>query len=184
MCHVGPRHRRTPWGYSTTYIGHLDITPPLNAAEVEWLTALAEWQGGPQGDVFTVPMNPRAVWSLAMAKAGGSIASSAPEGMPRGTTDWRPCLDGCRLEWDRIEKSNDAIPSIRFLVDHFLGPQALARDAGGDDFAAFSFDHALDGVIAAYRDDTEELFLIRAEDSRLSQETVVAGSDPCAGLGW
>ncbi len=171
-------------GYSTTYIGHLDITPPLNAAEVEWLIAFAEWRGGPHGDVFRVPMNPRAEWSLAIKEAGGSFSSSDPEDLPRRATDWRPCHDGCRLEWDKVEKSNDAIPSIRYLIDHFLGTAAMARDAGGDDFAAFTFDHVLNGVIAAYRDDTEELFLIRAKNNRLSHKTVVQGTDPYAGLGW
>ncbi len=171
-------------GYNTTYIGHFDITPPLNAVEVQWLEAFAAWHGGPHGDPFRVPMNPRAEWERAMKAAGGSVVLPAARDVPWGVFDWRPCPDGCCLSWHRQDRSNDALLAIRFLLDHGLGPRALARDVGGDDFSGFTFDHALDGAVAGVRADTDELFLIRAVDGRLSHETVIQGSDPYAEMGW
>ena len=47
-------------GFSTTYLGRLDIEPKLNPAEVEWLTAYAEIDRRHFTDPYEVPMNPRA----------------------------------------------------------------------------------------------------------------------------
>ena len=47
-------------GFSTTYLGRLDIEPRLNPAEVEWLCAYAELDRCYFMDPYQVPMNPRA----------------------------------------------------------------------------------------------------------------------------
>ena len=75
----------------------------------------------------------------------------------------------------RSEKSNDAVQALGFLVEHYLGPDAKAKDSDNPDFAAFTFDHRLDGVIAGERNDTEELFLLRVVDSAFSYETLIPG---------
>lgn len=47
-------------GFSTRYLGRLDIEPRLNPAEVEWLCAYAELDRRYFTDPYEVPMNPRA----------------------------------------------------------------------------------------------------------------------------
>ena len=74
-----------------------------------------------------------------------------------------------------MEKSNDAEQALAFLVDHYLGHSAKAKNSDNPDFADFTFDHHLDGVIAGQRDDTDELFLLRVRNSEFSHETLVAG---------
>ena len=160
-------------GFNTEYLGHLRITPTLNRAEVEWLCGFAEWGALPDGDPFRLPMNPRATLTKAFAEAGGAM--SGPRDIPHGVHDWRVCEHGDRISWVRSEKSNDAVQALRFLVEHYLGPSAKAKDSDNPDFAAFTFDHRLDGVIAGERNDTEEMFLLRVVDSVFSHETVVAG---------
>ena len=160
-------------GFNTEYLGHLRITPTLNRAEVEWLSGFADWGALPDGDPFRLPMNPRATLTKAFADAGGAM--SGPRDIPHGVQDWRVCEHGDRISWARSEKSNDAVQALRFLVEHYLGPDAKAKDSDNPDFAAFTFDHRLDGVIAGERNDTEELFLLRVVDSDFSYETVVAG---------
>jgi hypothetical protein len=64
------------------------------------------------------------------------------------------------------------------LVSYYLGPGANAQQSGNRDFAEFTFDHRLDGVIAGVRDDTGELFLLRVVNSEITWETVVPGVDP------
>ena len=98
-----------------------------------------------------------------------------PAGIPHGVHDWRVCEHGDRIMWRRFEKSNDAEQALTFLVDHYLGPDAKAKDSDNPDFADFTFDHRLDGVIAGERDDTDELFLLRVTNSEFSQETLVPG---------
>jgi hypothetical protein len=53
--------RRQAMGYSTDFLGHLDIEPPLNDEEIDYLTAFFDSrrcrrEGGP----YAVPGNPRA----------------------------------------------------------------------------------------------------------------------------
>ena len=55
-------------------------------------------------------------------------------------------------------------------------PDGLARGMHRD-FADFTFDHVVRGVIAAERGDSRQLFLIRAVDNVITTETLVAG-DP------
>ena len=160
-------------GFNTEYLGYLRITPRLNPVEVEWLRGFADWGALPDGDAFRLPMNPRAALAKAFADAGGAM--SGPRTVPYGVHHWWVCEHGDRLSWVQSEKSNDAVEVLQFLVQHYLGPGAKAKDSGNPDFDAFTFDHRLDGVIAAERQDTDELFLIRVEDSTFRHETVVDG---------
>ena len=160
-------------GYDTEYLGHLNVTPPLNPAEVEWLSGFADWGALPDGDPFRLPMNPRAELAQAFADRGGAL--SQPRTVPTGIQDWRVCTHGDRISWQRREKSNDATAVLRFLVEHYLGPEATAKGCGRDEFAQFTFDHSLDGIIAASRNDTEELFLITVTDSVIDTVTLVPG---------
>lgn len=173
-------------GFNTEYLGHLRITPTLNRAEVEWLSGFADWGALPDGDPFRLPMNPRAALSKAFADAGGSM--SGPRAVPYGVQHWRVCEHGDRISWVRSEKSNDAVQALAFLVEHYLGPDAKAKGSESPDFAAFTFDHRLDGVIVGERDDTDELFLLRVVDSAFHHETLVAGvawsDDPAALDDW
>ncbi len=161
-------------GFSTQYLGYLTITPSLNPAEVEWLSGFADWGALSDGDPFHLPMNPRAALAAAFADGGGTMPSLHE--VPRGVHDWRVSTDGERISWRRMEKSNDAVGTLRFLVGHYLGPEALARNHGGRDFAEFTFDHRLDGVLAAERDDTDELLLITVVDSDVRTRVLVPGS--------
>jgi hypothetical protein len=72
------------------------------------------------------------------------------------------------LSWDgRTEKSRMAEAWLQYLIDHFLCPGALARASGRPDFDDFTFDHVLNGTIAAERDDTRELWLIVCSDNEI-----------------
>lgn len=161
-------------GFNTTYIGHLTITPHLNPAEVQWLLGFADWGGLVDSDPFSMPMNPRAELAAAFRSAGGSVAGR--RGIPYGVRDWIVCEHGDRIQWRHAEKSNDAEFALPFMVRHFLGPEALAKTTGSPDFADFTFDHRIDGVIAGVRNDTDELFLLRVVNSEIRRETLVPGT--------
>jgi hypothetical protein len=53
----------------------------------------------------------------------------------------------------------------------------MARTSGRPDVEAFTFDHTLNGIIAAERDDTRELWLIVCRDNDISTQPLIA-SDP------
>ncbi|GGM88294.1 hypothetical protein GCM10009721_11640 [Terrabacter tumescens] len=182
-------------GFSTRFLGRLDIEPPLNPSEVAWLTAYAELDRRHFTDPYEVPVNPRAFrleqerqraeeFRQPPARSGTSgrravtrdaFTTLTPgDGTPYPHLDWIPCRSGCCLIWDSAtEKSRMAEAWLTFLIDHFLRPGAMARHSAKPDFAEFTFDHVLNGVIAAERDDTRELWLIRCRDNEISTQQLV-----------
>ena len=86
-------------GYSTDFIGHIDIEPALNQDEIEYLTAFAHSRrfdraGGP----YAVPGNPA-------AEERGDIDidryNRRAPGQPQLWCQWVPCWDGDCLSYDR-----------------------------------------------------------------------------------
>lgn len=189
-------------GFSTRFLGRLDIEPRLNHAEIEWLTAYAEVDRRSFTDPYEVPMNPRAfrvARELERRAAAERPVAPRPgpgggrgrgrsrrvepdpfttltpgDGSPYPHLDWTPCTTGCCLHWDSgSEKSRMAEPWLGYLIEHFLRPGALASSSGRSDFTEFTFDHRLNGIIAAERDDTRELWLIACRDNELSTVQLV-----------
>ncbi|WP_446663704.1 hypothetical protein [Flexivirga sp. B27] len=165
-------------GFSTKYLGRLDIEPPLNDAEADWLRAFVAIDRRHYTGPYEVAMNPRA---LEFARSqqqsddeGDAFKSLVPrDGTPYPHLDWAPCPTGCCLAWDGTEKSRMAEESLQYLIDHFLRPGAHARLDGRPEFEHFTFNHVVSGIIAAERDDTRELFLIVCEDNTIRRELLV-----------
>ncbi|MEP6817724.1 MAG: hypothetical protein ABI873_19475 [Marmoricola sp.] len=162
-------------GYSTDFIGHIDIAPALNDAEIGYLSAFRlsrrfDRPGGP----YDVPGNP-------FAEGDDSFDTdrynrTAP-GQPQLWCQWEVCWDGCCLAYDGGEKFYAPIPWLRYLVDHFLKPGAVAARSGDDRFKDFTFDHRLDGMVVGCRRDNKELFAISVSANRIRQR-VLRPADP------
>lgn len=161
-------------GYSTDFIGHVDVEPPLNAPEQAYLTAFSgsrRWRrpGGP----YVVPGNPaaeRADEERALAAPDLGGYNETPDGQPSLWCDWVPCWDGCCLAYNGHEKFYGSTRWMSYLIEHFLRPGARVSATGLPWFEGFTFDHCLDGVVAGCRRDNKELFLIRVTDNRVSEE--------------
>lgn len=160
-------------GYSTDFIGHIDIEPPLNDAEMEYLSAFFDSRRCDRGgDPYEVPGNPRA--ETLVGEYGERGNDPAP-GQPNLWCDWRVCWDGCCLAWNGTEKSYSMIPWLRYLIAHFLKPDAKA--AGDPRFAEFGFDHVLSGMVVGCRRDDKELFALTVRNNRVT-ERVLRPADP------
>ena len=90
---------------------------------------------------------------------------------------WVPGWCGDCLTFDGKEKFYEPVEWLRYLIDHFLRPNARAATSGLGYFEQFTFDHVLDGVIAGSRRDTCELFLIEVRDNHVAK-TVLRYGDP------
>lgn len=159
-------------GYTTDFIGHIGIEPPLNAEEQAYLMAFASSRryrrpGGP----YDVPRNPAAERTRPVTDLG-EYNDIAP-GQPSLWCGWQPCWEGCCLAHDGVEKSYGATEWLTYLIEHFLGRHAFAQRSGLDWFTEFTFDHTLSGVVAACRRDTRELYLIRVERNLVREEALV-----------
>lgn len=161
-------------GFSTDFVGHIDIDPPLNDDEIEYLTAFAESrrfrrEGGP----YDVPGNPIA--ERMDDGPHGEDYNVPGDGQPNLWCDWQVCWDGCCLAWNGTEKSYSMISWLRYLIDHFLAPGGHA--SGHPGFEGFGFDHRLTGVVVGCRRDNKMLFAVRVVDNMVTEE-VLRPADP------
>ena len=129
-------------GHTTDFIGHVDIEPALNQDEIEYLTAfgLTRHFDRPDGP-YAVSGNPMAAQDQERASVDTETYSSLGPGKPQLYCQWVPCLDGCCLSFDGNEKFYQPVAWMRYLIQHFLKPGALASKSGLPAFEHFTFDH-------------------------------------------
>ncbi len=154
-------------GYTTDFIGHIDIEPGLNEAEIAYLTAFSQSRrfrrdGGP----YDVPGNPRAE---DYADFDADDYNRPAFGQPGLWCQWVPCWDGCCLAFNGLEKFYDPVKWLRYLIKHFLEPGAVASQRKNELFEDFTFDHVLEGMIVGCRRDNKELYAIVARDNRVRE---------------
>jgi len=166
-------------GYTTDFLGHIDIDPPLNDQEAAYLSAFhhsRRWDrpGGP----YDVPPNP---FAEQRSDADIDAYNRPTPGQPQLYCQWQVCWEGCCLSFDGNEKFYEPVQWLRYLIDHFLAPGAKASAAGLPAFAAFSFDHRLDGLIIGNRRDTREMFAICVDDNVVREKVLVPGANTYRG---
>lgn len=156
-------------GYTTDFIGHIDVTPPLNESEQAYLTAFGDSRryDRTQGP-YEVPGNPATERNENDDPVERRNRTASQQ--PGFWCDWTPCWDGCCVTYDGREKFYDSVRWMEYLIEHFLRPGACAQASGSLHFEDFTFDHRLDGLIIGCRRDNKELFAIRVEDNVVTEE--------------
>lgn len=160
-------------GFTTDFIGHIDIDPGLNDAEHAYLDAFRKSRrfdraGGP----YEVPGNPYVDERI----TASSKAYNRPAvGQPQLWCQWQPCWDGCCLAFDGNEKFYEPVLWLRYIIDHFLRPKAEASRSGLDYFEEFTFDHRLQGLVVGCRRDNKQLYGIRVADNVVTTEVLRPG---------
>ncbi len=160
-------------GYTTDLIGHIDIWPPLNEQEQLYLAAFADSRRCVRAEgPYAVPGNPAAERESGELDGLNTIA----EGQPSFWCQWSVSWDGEALAHDGVEKFYGATAWLTYLIDHFFAPSAHASRTGLPWFAGFTFDHQLNGTVAAHRRDTGQLSLIRVTANEVGEEIVTPGA--------
>lgn len=157
-------------GYTTDFIGHIDIAPSLNSDEIAYLTAFGDSRRCERPDgAYAVPGNPRAEDPSSFP---AESYNRAAVGQPGLWCHWVPCWDGCCLAYDGLEKFSNPVAWLRYLIDHFLRPGASASTSDDPLFQHFTFDHALDGTVVGCRRDNKELFAISVDLNQVREEII------------
>jgi hypothetical protein len=161
-------------GYTTDFIGHIDIYPRLNEHEMEYLSVFAKSRRYERVDgPYAVPGNPAAEEEDDSQPV--EVYNTVAVGQPGFWCGWTPCWDGCCLAHDGVEKFYQPTRWMTYLIAHFLRPGAHASTSGLASFKDFSFDHELHGLVAACRRDNKELYLIRVEDNVVTEQILRPG---------
>lgn len=129
------------------FVGHIDISPPLNEHEME---LLAEYGPTP------LPLEIE------------EFVRGLPH--PGVRSEWDICVAGCCLTWRTAEQSSAVVLWLRFLIGHFLKTTARARDQAG--FEHFTFDHSLDGTVVGCCRATKELIQVTVRKNRVTTKTL------------
>ena len=111
-------------GYTTDFVGHIDIAPALNDDEIAYLTAFSRSRRFDRGEgPYAVPGNPGADdWR----GVDGDRYNAPLAGQPGLWCHWVPCWDGCCLALDGLEKCYAPMRWLSYLIDHLLKPDAIA----------------------------------------------------------
>ncbi|WP_210649174.1 hypothetical protein [Nocardioides sp. SYSU D00065] len=104
----------------------------------------------------------------------GTPTGRGDASVPFARLAWEPCRDGCCLEWNGDEEGRWMEESLLFLVAHLFAPGAKAQ--GRARFAAFTFDHVLDGAVIARPFDDSSADLVTVVANQVSGRTVPS---PC-----
>ena len=121
--------------HDTAFLGRIEVRPPLNEAERDFLVDLAR----------------------SSSTLRGTPTGRGDDSVPFVYLAWEPCEKGCCLTWSGKERSRTMQLSLRFVVDHLLGQGAKA--SGHKSFAAFTCDHVLNGTVVGRRYDDERVYV-------------------------
>jgi hypothetical protein len=146
-------------GYTTDFSGQINIEPPLNQEEVAYLkkfneTRRMDRENGPyfvDGSGFMGQGHDADVRNH----------NSPPKGQPGLWCQWVPTEDGTAIEWDGGEKFYSSKEWMAYLIDHFLKPGALAKDA----LPFLQANHVLNGVIKAQGEDMDDRWKLIVKDN-------------------
>jgi hypothetical protein len=162
-------------GYTTDFIGHIEIDPPLNVHEQTYLAAFHQSRRFDRGgDPYAVPGNPAAERDREVPI---DVYNSVAVGQPGLWCRWSPCWEGCCLSLDGGEKIYDAGRWLEYLIAHLLSPDAAATELDHPELQGFTFDHVLNGLVIGCRRDTKEMFALLVEDNHL-RDIVLKPGDP------
>jgi hypothetical protein len=155
-------------GYTTDFEGQVDISPPLNAEEREFLTKFSDTRrmNRQKGPYFVD----------ATGFAGQDPMpdilnyNSPPEGQPGLWCQWTPTEDGSALEWDGGEKFYESAEWMRYLIDHFLKPGAIAKSH----LPFLQTNHTVNGVIRAQGEDADDRWELVVENNRVTTRALAS----------
>lgn len=151
-------------GYTTYFKGEIEIDPPLNIKELNFLMQFAETRRihREQGPYYVAGQGR----VLPDARVGGVINNNnPPDGQPGLWCDWIPTEDGDALVWNEAEKFYHGAEWMMYLIQHFLGEEPLAKKE-----LPFLQGHILNGTIEARGQDHLDTWLLVVEDNVVSRQ--------------
>lgn len=126
-------------GYTTEFSGSFTITPPLNPAQIAYLTAFSHVRHMKRDPLKTallsdplriavgLPIGPEGSYHVNGTNYGIDAEdvlkhNYPPTGQPSLYCQWVLNEDGTELAWDENEKFYDYTEWLEYLIKHFFAP--------------------------------------------------------------
>jgi len=149
-------------GYTTEFSGSISINPPLNQQEIEFLRKFNETRRMDRRN------GPYHVEGSGFGRGDDTDVidqNRPPAGQPGLWCQWVPTDDGTAIEWDGGEKFYDSLEWMRYLIDHFLKPGALAHGI----VDGLQANHICNGTIKAQGEEMDDRWKLIVTDNQVSR---------------
>lgn len=149
-------------GYSTDFTGRIEIVPPLNQAEKNYLMKFS-WtrhMKRQQGPYFVA-----ANMDCGQDETGVINHNEPHIPQPSLWCNFEPTEDGTAIVWNETEKTQYGKEWIQYLIDHFLKPNAKTANVKSPHFADFTYDHVCNGELFAQGEDPKDIWKIVVKDN-------------------
>lgn len=157
-------------GYNTDFEGAIEIQPPLNAEEIQYLKSFAKTRR------MDREKGPYFVEGTGYAGQGSDSDirnyNCPAEGQPGLWCKWEPTEDGTKIEWNGNEKFYDSVEWMQYIIDHFIGDNPIAKSD-----LPFLNKHVLHGQIEAYGEERGDHWFLVVENNKV-RESRVQCSEP------
>lgn len=147
-------------GYTTDFYGEVEVHPPLNAKEIEYLQKFAnsrrmDRKNGPyfvEGSGFHGQGSDSDIHDY----------NRPPEGQPGLWCKWEPTEDGTKIQWNGAEKFYDPVEWMQYLIDHFIGENPVAQKE-----LPFFNRHVVHGIIEAQGEERGDHWFLVVENNKV-----------------
>lgn len=160
-------------GYTTDFVGWVQVDPPLNEHETDYLRAFSRTRR------WDRPAGPYVVLPHPLADDEHDPETDAYNRPTRGEPGlwcpWTATKDGTAFAFDGIEKAYGATQWLDYLIRTFVAPGAAASRVDDPLFDGFMFDHVCDGAVASCRRDTGQVSVILVTDNVVDERVLLPG---------
>ena len=144
-------------GYTTTFKGYIEVEPPLNKDEINYLTKFSKTRRMKRtnGPYFVNGTG------IAGQNCDPDVIdnNNPPEGQPGLWCQWIPNNEGTKITWNGAEKFYDSEAWLEYLIEHFIGENPIAKKIALNDFN-FLQAHVLNGEIKAQGEDPDDCWTL------------------------
>ena len=159
-------------GYTTEFEGRIKVTPPLSAAEVTYINAFADSR---RMDRNAGPYFVGGSGMFGQGKDEDINDYNKPDmSQPGLWCQWVASDNGEYIEWDGGEKFYGAAEWMKYIIDHFIGSNPIAKHANSKWLAEHLQGHECNGVINAFGEERDDIWSIIVQNNNVSvvEETV------------
>lgn len=148
-------------GYTTTFNGELVVTPVLNQKEIDYLTKFTNTRrmGRTKGPYYVEGSGYHG-----QGHDSDIINFNESGNQPGLWCKWVPNEDGTALVWDEGEKFYDSAEWMKYLIDHFIGPDPIAKKKHPEEFS-FLQGHTCNGNFEAWGEENGDHWMLTIEDN-------------------